>query len=124
MPQSARPLSPHLQVYKPQLTSVLSILHRISGVVSFLGSLCLLLWLTTLAWDSDLYVLIQKFAVSWPVQVFLFFWSLALIYHLFNGVRHLRWDAGKGFSLAQIYQSGKVVVIAALVVNILIWITR
>ncbi|MCK5897378.1 MAG: succinate dehydrogenase, cytochrome b556 subunit [Cocleimonas sp.] len=124
MVQSARPLSPHLQVYKPQLTSVLSIFHRISGVISFLGSLCLLLWLTTLAWDKELYLMLQKFAVSWPIQLFLFLWSFSLIYHLFNGIRHLRWDAGKGFSLEEIYQSGKVVMIASLVVNILIWVTR
>lgn len=124
MVQSARPLSPHLQVYKPQLTSVLSIFHRISGVISFLGSLCLLLWLTTLAWDKELYLMLQKFAVSWPIQLFLFLWSFSLIYHLFNGIRHLRWDAGKGFNLEEIYQSGKVVMIASLVVNILIWVTR
>lgn len=124
MVQPARPLSPHLQVYKPQLTSVLSIFHRISGVISFLGSLCLLLWLTTLAWDKELYLMLQKFAVSWPIQLFLFLWSFSLIYHLFNGIRHLRWDAGKGFSLEEIYQSGKVVMIASLVVNILIWVTR
>jgi succinate dehydrogenase / fumarate reductase cytochrome b subunit len=68
--------------------------------------------------------MLQKFAVSWPVQIFLFLWSFSLIYHLFNGIRHLCWDAGKGFSLGEIYQSGKVVLIASLIVNILIWITR
>ena len=124
MTQTARPTSPHLQIYKPQLTSFLSITHRMTGVVAFLGSIFMLLWLTSLAWDHSIYSMLQKIALSWPVQIILFFWSLSLVYHLFNGVRHMAWDIGKGFSKPDIYKSGKFVVIASIVVNILIWISR
>ncbi len=123
MAQSARPISPHLQIYKPQLTSVLSITHRMTGVFSFLGAICILVWLVTLAWDAASYEFLRDVAVSFPVQVFLFFWTQALIYHLFNGVRHLLWDAGKGFEISEIYRSGKIVVALAIVVNVLIWVS-
>lgn len=99
-------------------------MHRMTGVVAFLGSAFLLLWLTSLAWDSSLYGLLQKFAVSLPVQVILFFWSFAIIFHLFNGVRHLFWDTGRGLSLPEIYISGKIVLIASIAVNILLWVSR
>ena len=124
MPHSARPVSPHLQIYKPQLTSVLSITHRMTGVVSFMGAICILVWLVTLAWDAASYEFLREVAVSIPVQIFLFLWSQALVYHLFNGIRHLVWDAGRGFEMPEIYRSGKIVVALALVVNLLIWLTR
>ena len=124
MPHSVRPLSPHLQVYKPQLTSFLSIMHRVSGVVAFMGSLFVMLWLVSLAWDADLYEFLQRIVVSLPVQVVLFFWSLALIYHLLNGIRHLMWDAGKGFELAEIYKSGKLVVVLSFLITGFIWISK
>lgn len=95
-----------------------------TGVVAFLGSIFMLLWLTSLAWDHSIYGTLQKIALSWPVQIILFFWSLSLVYHLFNGVRHMAWDIGKGFSKPDIYKSGKFVVIASIVVNILIWVSR
>jgi len=124
MPHSVRPLSPHLQVYKPELTSFLSILHRVSGVVAFLGSLFVMLWLVSLAWDSALYGFLQRIVVSLPVQILLFFWSLALVYHLLNGIRHLMWDAGKGFELTEIYKSGKLVVVLSFLITGFIWISK
>ena len=124
MAHSARPVSPHLQIYKPQLTSVLSILHRIAGVVTFVGAICILAWLVSLAWDASMYRFLQDIAVSIPVQVFLFFWSWALIYHLLNGLRHLFWDSGKGFELPQIYKSGKLVVSLSIFITVAIWLTK
>ncbi|MEE9447953.1 MAG: succinate dehydrogenase, cytochrome b556 subunit [Arenicellales bacterium] len=120
----SRPLSPHLQVYQPQLTSVMSIMHRITGVFSFLGSLLLLLWLMTLAWELPLFGLLQVLVHSTLGQVLLFLWSLGLVYHLCNGIRHLFWDAGIGFELKQIYKSGYVVLAASLFLTSLIWLTR
>jgi succinate dehydrogenase / fumarate reductase cytochrome b subunit len=124
MAHSARPVSPHLQIYKPQLTSVLSIMHRITGVGAFLGSVCVMLWLVSLAWDASLYGFLQIVVVSIPVQILLFLWTLSFIYHLLNGVRHLVWDAGKGLELPEIYKSGKIVMILALAITVLIWIIR
>ncbi|MCP4010677.1 MAG: succinate dehydrogenase, cytochrome b556 subunit [Proteobacteria bacterium] len=124
MAPSVRPVSPHLQIYKPQLTSVMSILHRITGVLTFAGSICILVWLVSLAWDAALYSFLQEVAVSIPVQVCLFFWSLALVYHLLNGLRHLSWDAGKGFEKPEIYKSGKLVVGLSLLITIFIWVSK
>ena len=124
MAHSVRPVSPHLQIYKPQLTSVMSIMHRITGVGAFLGSVCVMLWLVSLAWDASLYGFLQIVVVSIPVQILLFLWTLSFIYHLLNGVRHLAWDAGKGLELPEIYKSGKIVMILALSVTVLIWIIR
>jgi len=124
MPHSVRPLSPHLQIYKPQLTSLLSVTHRATGVVAFLGSLFVMLWLVSLAWDAALYGFLQRIVVSMPVQILLFFWSLAMVYHLLNGIRHLMWDAGKGFELPEIYKSGKLVMLLSVVITGFIWISK
>jgi len=121
MANTQRPLSPHLQIYKPQLTSVMSILHRITGVIAFVGAVCILIWLISLAWDASLYVFLQEVAISIPVQVFLFLWSWALVYHLLNGVRHLVWDATKGLELPDIYKSGKLVIGLSIVLTVTIW---
>ena len=124
MPHSARPVSPHLQIYKPQLTSVLSIVHRMTGVVAFLGSLFVMLWLVSLAWDAALYSFLQRIVLSMPVQILLFFWSLSLVYHLLNGIRHLMWDAGKGFELPEIYRSGRLVLVMSLLITGFIWLSK
>jgi succinate dehydrogenase / fumarate reductase cytochrome b subunit len=124
MAHSVRPVSPHLQIYKPQLTSILSILHRITGVFTFAGAICILIWLVSLAWDAPMYHFLQGIAVSIPVQMFLFFWSLALVYHLLNGVRHLAWDSGKGFDLPEVYKSGKLVVSLSIIITVVIWLTK
>ena len=124
MAHSARPISPHIQIYKPQLTSVLSITHRMTGMFTFLGSICILIWLVTLAWDASSYQFLADVAASVPVQVFLFFWTLSMVYHLFNGVRHLMWDAGKGFEIPEIYRSGKLVIGLSLIVTIFIWVSK
>lgn len=124
MARHARPLSPHLQIYKYQLTSVLSILHRVTGVISILGSFCLLAWLVGLAWDESLYRFLQKIAVSIPAQVIMFAWSYALIYHLCNGVRHMLWDQERGLDMPDVYKSGKWMVSISIALTILIWITK
>lgn len=124
MAEHSRPLSPHLQIYKPQLTSVLSIVHRITGVVSFIGFLCVLTWLIVLAWDPKLYGFLQRIVLSWPVQVVLFAWTFSLIYHLCNGIRHLMWDALKGFELDEVYKSGRIVLAVSLILTVLIWVTK
>ncbi len=124
MPHSVRPVSPHLQIYKPQLTSTLSIVHRITGVVAFAGSLLVMLWLVSLAWDASLYGFLQRIVLSLPVQFFLFFWTLSLVYHLLNGIRHLMWDAGKGFELPEIYRSGRLVLVMSLLITAAIWLSK
>jgi succinate dehydrogenase / fumarate reductase cytochrome b subunit len=101
-----RPLSPHLQIYRPQLTSVLSILHRATGVFLALGAAVLVYWLLALASGPAAYAAARACLGAWYVEVALGGWVAALYYHLCNGIRHLFWDAGKGLDLASVYRSG------------------
>lgn len=117
-----RPLSPHLQVYKPQLTSALSILHRLTGVALGFGTLLLVWWLAAAAAGPEAFATAQGFIGSWLGLLLLFGWSVALFYHLCNGIRHLFWDAGYGFELPQAYASGWAVVIATGVLTLLAWV--
>lgn len=117
-----RPLSPHLQVYKPQLTSVLSILHRITGVALAVGTLLLVWWLIAAAAGPDAYDAAQGFIGSIIGRLLLLGWTFALFYHLGNGIRHLGWDIGWGFDLGTAYVTGWVVVIAAAVLTLASWI--
>ncbi|MDI9348399.1 MAG: succinate dehydrogenase, cytochrome b556 subunit [Candidatus Symbiobacter sp.] len=119
---SNRPLSPHLQIYRWQLTSVMSILHRLAGIALSVGTVFLTFIVVALASGPESYALVQRIAANIFVQFGLFGWTLALYYHLCNGVRHLFWDAGYGFSLTSTYRSGYLVVGASLVLSILTWL--
>ena len=92
-----RPLSPHLQVYRPQITSTLSILNRITGVALSAGTLLMTAWLVSAASSPDAFSAMQAFTSSWLGRLLLLGWTVALFYHLFNGIRHLAWDAGYGY---------------------------
>jgi len=116
-----RPLSPHLQIYRPQLTSVLSITHRATGVALSLGTMVLLYWLQAVARGPETYAAAQEFLGCWLVQLVLAGWTWAFFYHLCNGIRHLFWDAGKGFELPQVYASGYTVLAAATTLTALTW---
>ena len=117
-----RPLSPHLQIYRPQLTSVLSIVHRATGVALSIGTLLLVWWLVAAANGPDAYDNVQRFLGSWIGLVLLFGWSLALFYHLCNGLRHLWWDTGHGLDLPSVYASGWAVLAATAVLTLVAWI--
>ncbi len=116
-----RPLSPHLQVYRWQLTSVLSILHRASGVALAAGTLLLVWWLVAAAMGPGPYAGVQACLGSWFGRLVLFGWSAALFYHLCNGIRHLWWDTGGGLELRAVYASGWVVVAASAALTVLAW---
>lgn len=120
--RSERPLSPHLQVYRPQLTSALSIFHRITGVFLALGTLLLTAWVVAAATGPDAFAAVQGFIGSILGYLLLLGWSAALFYHLANGIRHLFWDAGYGFELANVYRSGYAVLIATGVLTLLAWV--
>lgn len=122
MAQDKRPLSPHLQVYRWQLTSVLSITHRGTGILLTLGTLLLVYWLLAIAAGPGTYESAQALLGSWLGKAVLFLWTLALYYHLCNGIRHLFWDAGFGFELKTVYASGMAVVIASVVLTVVTWI--
>lgn len=122
MSSAKRPLSPHLQVYRPQLTSVLSIVHRLSGVALGVGTLLLVYWLAAAAAGPEAFESAQSFVGSFFGQLLLFGWTVALYYHLCNGIRHLVWDIGFGFELDDVYRSGWTVVVATAALSLLTWI--
>ncbi|MEQ8662152.1 MAG: succinate dehydrogenase, cytochrome b556 subunit [Gammaproteobacteria bacterium] len=116
------PISPHLQVYRPQLTSVLSISHRISGVFLALGTVMILYWLVAASLGPAAYAEAQCCLAAAPTQLLLFGWTLAFFYHLCNGIRHLLWDTGWGFELETAYKTGYIVLAAAVVLTVLTWL--
>ena len=118
-----RPLSPHLQVYRPQLTSILSITHRASGVVLTTGTLVLALWLIAVASGPKTFAIMASI-VGHPLgQFVLFGYSVALIYHALNGLRHLGWDFGYGLTLSEVYRNGHMVLFLTLVLTAGLWLT-
>lgn len=121
MRSDPRPLSPHLQVYRWQLTSVLSILHRFTGVALTVGTILLVWWLAAAAQGPQSYAGMQAFLGSWIGRVLLFGWSVALFYHLCNGIRHLWWDTGRGLDLPGVYRSGWTVLAATVILTAATW---
>jgi len=117
-----RPLSPHLQIYRPQISSVLSILHRLSGIALALGLLLLVWWVVAAVRGPESFAHVQGFVASFLGRLLLFGWTWALFFHLANGVRHLCWDAGWGFEIRQFYASGWAVVTASGVLTLAAWI--
>lgn len=116
-----RPLSPHLQVYRPQITSMLSIFHRMTGAGLAVGLLLFVYWLASLAAGEASYAAALSVLGAWPVKVLLFLFSFAFFYHLSNGIRHLWWDTGRGFEISEVYASGYAVIISAVVLTLLAW---
>jgi succinate dehydrogenase / fumarate reductase cytochrome b subunit len=110
MGQAERPLSPHLQVYKFQLTSVLSISHRATGIALSVGTVLLVWWLLAAATGPGAYDTVRGFVGSWIGVLLIVGWTYSLFFHLCNGIRHLFWDAGYGFDLPTTYKSGWAVV--------------
>lgn len=117
-----RPLSPHLQVYRPQITSMLSILHRITGVGLGAGTLLIAWWLIAAATGPEAFETAQAFLGSLIGRLILLGFTWALFYHLCNGIRHLVWDAGYGYDLDSVTRTGWLVVVASLVLTALAWI--
>jgi succinate dehydrogenase / fumarate reductase cytochrome b subunit len=122
-----RPLSPHLSIYKLQLTSGLSILHRITGAYLYIG-LAIFTWVIFALvyspnileeWGSCIY---GNFYTAILFKLMLLGWTFSLFYHQLNGIRHLFWDIGKGFDLKNTYRSGRIVLSLSILLTIACWI--
>ena len=118
-----RPLSPFMigPYYRPQLTSVLSILHRAAGVVLAGGVLLVVGWLVALAFDPEAYASLAAALASLPGKAVLMLLTAALVYHFFNGLRHLFWDAGLGYDIPTAYRTGYAVIALTVAVTALLW---
>ncbi len=116
-----RPLSPFMigQVYRPQLTSVLSIVHRITGVAMTLGALLIVWWFIAAAVSAEYFAFVDGMLTSWIGTLVMLGSLWALWYHALNGVRHLVWDTGRGYDLGMVEKSGLAVVGGSVVLTLL-----
>ena len=113
-----RPVSPHLQIYKPQITSILSITHRLTGVALCGGAVLLTYWLMAATYGPDAFANAQAILGSWFGRLVLLGVVFSLWYHLANGVRHLAWDAGWGFELDKLKMSGIAVIVVSVILTV------
>ncbi|MGB9153083.1 MAG: succinate dehydrogenase, cytochrome b556 subunit [Alphaproteobacteria bacterium] len=117
-----RPLSPHLTIYKPQLTSVLSIFHRMTGVALACGLVIFVWWLVSLAKGPESYAGFVTCSQSIVGQVVLFGLTVAFFYHLSCGIRHLLWDTGLFLELKETYKTGRIVLAATVIMTAIVWL--
>jgi succinate dehydrogenase / fumarate reductase cytochrome b subunit len=119
----SRPLSPHLQVYRPQWSSIVSIFHRITGVALVVGTTLLVAWLWSAAYQPHCFNAIHHFFSGIFGKILLIGWSWAFYFHFCNGIRHLVWDMGKGFELYVARRSAWAVGIGSLFFTVMTWYT-
>jgi len=119
-----RPISPFMfpSWYRFQVTSALSIFHRITGIILAVGSILLTLWLVSVAASGPLFEAAHAFMVSPIGTLLMIAWSIAFYFHLCNGVRHLAWDTGHGFELRQARRSGYIVLAMTVALAVLTWL--
>ena len=116
-----RPLSPHLSVWRFQLPAIMSISHRISGVILASGTILLAVWLLALASGPQGFALVQGLFGHPLGLLVLFGYSVVLFYHGCNGVRHLGWDLGRGLTIPAVYRSGVAVLLIAFLAVLALW---
>jgi succinate dehydrogenase / fumarate reductase cytochrome b subunit len=116
-----RPLSPHLQIYRPMLTMLMSIAHRISGVGNAVGFLLLAWWLVAISIGPDAYAQVSAFFGSIFGRLLLFLFSWSLIHHMLGGIRHLIWDTGAGLDKVSIEVFAWATIIGSITLTVLVW---
>ena len=121
-PVRARPLSPHLSIYKPLVNMVMSIVHRITGAALYLGSLLLAWWLVAAAAGPQTYAIVSGVLASWPGKLVLLGYSWALMHHALGGLRHLYWDTGRGFDLATVDRLSRMTLVGSIGLTLAIWL--
>lgn len=117
-----RPLSPHLQIYRPMLTMTMSITHRITGGALYVGTLLLAWYLIAAAGDAKGFATAQWFFGSWIGRIILFGYTLALFIHLLGGIRHAIWDAGRGFDAVSRELLAKATLFGGIALTVLVWV--
>jgi succinate dehydrogenase / fumarate reductase cytochrome b subunit len=119
---AARPLSPHLQIYRPMLTMMMSIVHRITGVGLYFGIVLLVWWLTAASISDGYFDFVQGFFGHWFGRLLLFGFTWALIHHALGGLRHLLWDTGRGFDLTTVEWLARANLAGSIVLTLLLWV--
>jgi succinate dehydrogenase / fumarate reductase cytochrome b subunit len=119
---AARPLSPHLQIYRPMLTMMMSIMHRITGLGLYFGIVLLVGWFMAAAISESCFDFVQGFFSHWFGRLVLFGFTWALIHHALGGLRHLLWDTGRGFDLNAIEWLARANLAGSIVLTLLLWV--
>ena len=122
MAETRRPLSPHLQIYRPMLTMVMSIMHRLTGVALYCGMVLLVWWLSAAAISDSCFATVQAVFGHWLGRLVLFGFTWALIHHMLGGLKHFIWDTGRGFDLKTVELMAKGSLAASIVITLLIWV--
>jgi len=116
-----RPLSPHLQIYRPMLTTAMSIVHRITGGALYFGMALFVCWLAAAASGPEPFAFVQGILGSWLGLLVLFGFTWALIHHMLGGLRHLVWDTGRGFGLDTIEWLARATIGGSILLTVLLW---
>jgi succinate dehydrogenase / fumarate reductase cytochrome b subunit len=119
---AGRPLSPHLQIYKRTLTMMMSIIHRVTGIALYAGTLLLVWWLSAAATSDAYFAAVQAVFGSWIGQVVMFGFTWALVHHTVGGIRHLIWDTGRGLDLPTVEMGARIALGSSIVITILLWV--
>ena len=122
MNDSKNPLSPHLQIYRWHISSLLSIIHRISGVINLLALILIFFWLIVLSFGESNYELFLLIINSFFAKLILIGFTWSMSFHILSGIRHLAWDLGYGFEIKTANISGIIVIICSLVLTIIFWL--
>ena len=119
---AARPLSPHLSIFRPYINMTMSIVHRITGATNYFGTLLLAAWLTATASGPDGFVTANEIVASPIGLLILFGYSWSLIHHALGGIRHLIWDTGRGLDIASVRALSWATIIGSLTLTAVVWI--
>jgi succinate dehydrogenase / fumarate reductase cytochrome b subunit len=120
-PRAQRPLSPHLQIYRPMLTMTMSIAHRLTGIALYFGTVLLAWWLTAAAGPAG-YAKFEWFMSTWIGELILLCYTWALIHHMLGGIRHLIWDLGRGFGANEREWLAAANLVGSIAITIVLWI--
>lgn len=120
-PAADRPLSPHLQVYRPLINMMMSIIHRITGVALYGGALLLAWWLAAAAFSPEQFAIVSWLLGTWAGKMVLIGFTWAVLHHMLGGIRHLIWDMGWGFDLKTVDFMSWGTLVASLAFTALVW---
>jgi succinate dehydrogenase / fumarate reductase, cytochrome b subunit len=120
--KAGRPLSPHLSIYRPMLTMLMSIAHRVTGAANATGFVLLAWWLTAIALGPEPYATVNAFFASFIGRSLLFLYSWSLIHHMLGGIRHLIWDTGTGLDKTSIEVFAWATIIGSVTLTVLVWV--
>ena len=122
MNDSKNPLSPHLQIYRWQISSLLSIIHRITGILNLLGLIFISAWISSAGIGENLFEYFSVFLKSFIGKFILIGFTWSISYHLLSGIRHFFWDLGYGYEIKTVNISGVIVIVSSLLLTVFLWL--